>query len=361
MTTIQSDITIIGGGLTGLTLAYLLRDTNCTISIVEARTRLGGRIHTKYSDERAPQEMGATWLGQQHSVLSAFLQALGIGIFEQILGDTAIYEPISTSPPQLVKLPPNTNPSYRIQGGTSMLIQTLAKALNAKDIYTNQVVESIEKKEEYLIVKSNNFNFKSTFVVSTLPPFLLTNTIKINPELPDSLLNIAQKTHTWMGESIKVCLTFEQPFWRSNNSSGTIFSNVGSIPEMYDHSNYEDNKFALKGFLNGAYFSLSKEERLALVLQQLRKYFGQAVDRYLTYEETVWRNEPFTFAPYPAHVLPHQNNGHSIYQQTFLNDQFFIAGAETSPNFPGYMEGAIQSAQLIYKVLNEGFSSKNPF
>lgn len=38
-----------------------------------------------------------------------------------------------------------------------------------------------------------------------------------------------------MGESIKVGLTYTTPFWREK-SSETIFSNVGPIPEIYDHS-----------------------------------------------------------------------------------------------------------------------------
>lgn len=55
-----------------------------------------------------------------------------------------------------------------------------------------------------------------------------------------------------MGESIKVGLTYATPFWREK-SSETIFSNVGPIPEMYDHSNAEETYFGLMGFLNGAY------------------------------------------------------------------------------------------------------------
>ena len=98
-------------------------------------------------------------------------------------------------------------------------------------------------------------------------------------------------------------------------------------------------------------FSLKKEERLALVLKQLSKYFGSQVQNFLTYEETVWQNESFTFSDYPSHVLPHQNNGHSTFQQTFFDDQLFIAGSETASNFPGYMEGAVRSALFVYKHL----------
>ncbi len=353
MQIINSDITIIGGGLAGLTLAHLLKEKNVSVNILEARTRLGGRIYTKDNTPNAPQEMGATWLGKKHEALASLLKSLELGVFVQTLSDTAIYEPISTSPPQLVSLPPNNDPSYRIQGGSSRLINTLADSLDKKNVYTSQVVKSISKEEDIVSVKTDSHEFKSTFVVSTLPPFLLIKTIEIAPVLPDTILNIARQTHTWMGESIKVGLNYKEPFWRAKNISGTIFSNVGPIPEMYDHSNYEDNSFGLKGFFNGNYFSVSREERLELVMKQLEKYFGPQARNFISYEETVWRNEAFTFVPYESHVLPHQNNGHPVYQQVYLDGKLFVAGSETSTNFPGYMEGAVQSAAFVYDQLNE--------
>jgi monoamine oxidase len=347
----KTEILIIGGGLTGLTLAYYLEQSQISYKIVEARGRLGGRIYTKYSDTNAAIEMGATWIAKQQSFLLNLLQQLDLDLQEQLLGATAIYEPISTSPPQLVQLPPNDVSSYRIKGGTEVLIQTLLSKIDKANVITNEVVKTIAEKDGNLIVKTASQTLEASFVVSTLPPYLLVNTIKVEPKLPNDVIEIANKTHTWMGDSIKVGLTYEKPFWRAKNSSGTIFSNVGPIPEMYDHSNANNTKFALKGFFNGSYFSVSKAERLNMVLKQLRKYYGSQVDNYLTYEETVWRNEAFTFLPYSEHLLPHQNNGHDVFQTTYLNNKLHIAGAETAKVFSGYMEGAVRSAAKVFQEL----------
>ena len=84
-----------------------------------------------------------------------------------------------------------------------------------------------------------------------------------------------------------------------------------------------------------------------MVLRQLRKYYGNKINDFLTYEETVWRNEPFTFSSYDTHVLPHQNNGHAVFQQPYLNGQLFIAGAESAQRHPGYMDGAVASAMHV--------------
>ena len=352
MSAIHSEIAVIGGGLTGLVLANLLQKNEQQAIILEARNRLGGRIYTHYEEGLAPTEMGATWLGKKHTALVELLEELDIGIFEQLMGDRAIYHPISTSPPQLVQLPENTDPSYRIQGGSSALIDQLGSKLDPGRIFWGNKVASIERDTAGFLIQTDQQEFHAKKVVSTLPPNLLVSTVSFSPELPPELLQVARQTHTWMGESIKVSLAYEKPFWRASNLSGTIVSNVGPIPEMYDHSNVEDDRFALKGFLNGNYFSLTKAERLELVLNQLEQYYGSQVRDFLKYDERIWRNEGYTFHPYASHVLPHQNNGHAVFQEAYLGGNFYIAGSETSTLFPGYMDGAVRSAQWVFQKIN---------
>lgn len=348
---INENIIIIGAGLTGLTLAYELNKLSIPFVILEARDRVGGRIFTKHASNYPPLEMGATWLGRKHTVLIDLLDKLNLEIFEQKLGGSAIYESISTSPPQLVQLGPNEAPSYRIKGGSDSLIKALAASLTPDQLKFGQVVKEIKLENNKIHVETSNLNFVAEKVVSTLPPFLLTEQVSLDPPLIHETTEISKQTHTWMGESIKVALGFKTAFWNDKNLSGTIMSNVGPIPEMYDHSNFENNQFALMGFLNGAYFSISKEERLLMILKQLEKYYGARVHDYITYQEVIWRQEEFTFKDYPSHVLPHQNNGHPAFRLDQLDGRFFIAGTETSSHFPGYMEGAVRSALNTLKKL----------
>lgn len=347
----ERDLIVIGGGLTGLTLAYLLQQRNIFPLILEARQRLGGRIQTRYKTEEAPIEMGATWLGTKHTALVRLLNELDLPIFPQVLGKHGIYEPISTSPHQLVQLPPNEAPSFRIAGGTAMLLQALTQPLKEDQLLLGQAVSAIRREQDGVVVETGTAQYMAKQVVLTLPPFLLINSIQMEPALPSELLNIARETHTWMGESIKVGLTYAEPFWRTGSNSGTIFSNVGPIPEMYDHSNVEDDLFALKGFFNGAYHATSKGHRLDLVLQQLKRYFGDQVANFLSYEEAVWRNEPYTYHDYEGPVLPHQHNGHQLFRKPYWDGKLILAGSETAAAFPGYMEGAVRSAQFVFESI----------
>ena len=150
-----------------------------------------------------------------------------------------------------------------------------------------------------------------------------------------------------MGESIKFAVEYTRPFWRENNYSGTLFSQASIIQEMYDHSTNDYKGFALKGFLNGGTYTMSKEERQEKVILQLTKLFGSDAERYVKYHEKVWRKEPLTFFPYEQLVMGHENNGHAEYKKAFFNNKLYISGSETASQNPGYIEGAIVAAKFI--------------
>jgi monoamine oxidase len=68
------DTIIIGGGLAGLTAARALAARNRSVTLLEARTRLGGRVFThREPGIPAPVELGAEWFprgGEMHTLLS---------------------------------------------------------------------------------------------------------------------------------------------------------------------------------------------------------------------------------------------------------------------------------------------------
>ncbi|MEL6924742.1 MAG: NAD(P)/FAD-dependent oxidoreductase [Bacteroidota bacterium] len=355
MNTSHPSILIIGAGLSGLTAAWLLKKQGVHVTLLEARNRLGGRIHTIRKEGEASVEMGATWLGRKHVHLTALLRELGLEIHEQLLGDTAIHEYLSTSPPQLVQLSANTEPSYRISGGTDRLIEKLAGQLAPTQIHLTQVVQNIEQKQSHLVVQTQDRTWEADCVISTLPPNLLVSTVTTQPPLPGAYVDLAKATHTWMGESIKVGFTYADAFWESLQLSATIISNVGPIGEMYDHSNRARTLFALKGFMNSSFYLLPKEERKQLLLQQLEKYYGAAASAYVSYLECVWREERYTFADYERAVLPHQNNGRPALRTSSMDGRLLMAGAETASQFPGYMDGAVESAHKVVRQVLSTF------
>ncbi|CAL2076195.1 flavin monoamine oxidase family protein [Tenacibaculum sp. 190524A05c] len=346
----KKEILIIGGGLSGLVTGYLLKKKgNYSIKILEANSRLGGRIYTKKIGS-APIELGATWLWKYNTFLLNLCKELNANLFEQQMEGDALFEAMSANPPQRFKLPPNQEISYRIDGGTSALLDKLSNELQ-RCILLNEKVSDINSSGDKILVKTTNSTYYCDTVISTLPPKLLVNSIQFSPELPSDVIQIANKTHTWMRDSIKFSVVYDTPFWRKNGLSGVAFSNVGPFTELYDHSNASDNGFALMGFLNGALAPLSLEQRKQKVIDQLIKFFGEEATQHISYEEKVWRNEELSTFPDNQFIMPHQHNGHSIYQKSFLNGQLLISGSETSKEFGGYMEGAVRRAFNIVENL----------
>ncbi len=344
-------VLIIGAGLTGLLTAYRLKQNGVPFKILEARDRIGGRINTILGKNEIPVEMGATWFQDHHQNLIALLNELGLDAFEQYMDKTVLFQQQAHSPVQLMEIGTQT-PSYRIAGGTLNLINTLYQNLESSDVFLNQQVKKIVFLEQSVQVIAKE-TFEASNIVLAIPPRLWAKNISFEPNLPADLLNVGRETHTWMEDSIKVALIFNQPFWQEQNIPATFFSNAGPITEFYDHCNVERTKFALCGFMNSSF--KNKEERQNIVINQLKTAFGEIIESFLEYDECIWSNEQFTFESSDNSVYPHQNNGNPIFRETFFNDRLFISSSESATSFPGYMEGAVISGNLTAEKLIKSF------
>ena len=344
------DVIIVGAGLSGLTTAYKLNQSGINCLVLEARNRPGGRINTL----DGPLEMGATWLGSQHQHLQKLLQELDIELFEQFTDGKISYEVGQNQPVQYFDMPPGQAPSFRIKGGTSKLIQYLIDNQQGKEIVYESIVKSITNTENGVkVLLKNDKDYHASQVVITLPPQLTQANLSFNPPLSSEKQSVMQNTHTWMGESIKYGVTYSQPFWKSKGLSGMGFSQAGVIQEVHDHCNFEEDFFALKGFLNPNLRAFRMEDREKLVIDCFVKLFGEDAKDYLNYDETVWQNDAYTSLAKATSVAPHQNNGHELLREKVFDDKVIFSGTETSPIYGGYMDGAVysglSSAQQVLK------------
>jgi monoamine oxidase len=342
-------ITIIGAGLSGLLTAYRLEKAGIPYRVLEARDRIGGRIHTVLAKNETPVEMGATWFQSAHTNLKALLDELEIEYFEQNMEGIAFYQPDLSNPAQPVRLP-EQQPSYRVTGGTSTLIDELYSRLNKEQVFLNQPVQKISVQNDFIEIEAND-KFQTDKLIFCIPPKLLAEKIVFEPALPKELFEIAQQTHTWMEDSIKVAVIYEKPFWRKQQFSGTIFSSYGPMTELYDHGNFEDDKSALCGFLHPSYTSISQEERKSHILNQIANSFGAEAKQPIDYQETIWKQEEFTSNSTNNPLYPHQNNGHPVFRNSLFADKVFFSNSETASSFGGYMEGAVISAELVARTV----------
>lgn len=334
------DVIIIGAGLSGLTTAFALSKEGIDFKIIEGRDRPGGRINSL----EGPLEMGATWLGDQHTHLISLIRELNLEIFPQHTKGQIAYEVSGFQPIQYFDFPPGQAPSYRIKDGSANLIQSLLNKLSPGVIEYNAQVVSIKEKGELVEVSlTNGRSYSANKIVVTIPAQLLESTIEFTPALSAKKISTMQQTHTWMGESIKYGVIYASPFWREKGLSGMGFSQVGIVQEIHDHTNFQEDFFALKGFLNSALASKTLEERKAEVIKVLVRLFGTEANDHMGYYEHVWANDPFTSVVNPIPVVPHQNNGNSQLRENAFNGKLIFSGTESATEHPGYMDGAVYS------------------
>ena len=226
-------------------------------------------------------------------------------------------------------------------------------ALDETDVLFNQTVNSIKIGKDGVQVRSEK-TYESDSVVLAVPPKLWAKNIVFEPHLPADLMSTAIQTQTWMEDSIKIALTYEQAFWELENIPSTLFSNSGPITEFYDHSDHEGSKYALCGFINSSLKNLTPVERRQKVIKQLKKIFGAKAKAFTNYEECIWSKENNTFETSDTFLYPHQNNGNPIFRESYLDDKLFISSSEAASQFAGYMEGAVSSAyRIVERILKD--------
>ena len=337
----MEEVIIIGAGLSGLSTAYQLKKEKIRYKILEAQNRLGGRIETIFGHQETPMEMGATWFSKEHKNVQHLLSEINIGHFEQSNGGIALFETLSFEPAQQYFVPANNHSAYRVQGGTNQIIEALHQQIGPENVVLNtKIVEVIEQGDQLKITDQLQNNYFCKYLIIAVPPKLLINSLRIIPALPSTLQDVMQNTQTWMSGSAKFSVEYKYPFWKNKGFSGSVYSHSGLATEIYDHSNFEDTKYALKGFLNGSANHYSPEERQKKVVAQLTHYFGPEAKDFESYHDKIWTDT--YIQPDQDHFLPpHQNNGHALYHESYLNNKLYLTGTETSTLFSGYMEGAI--------------------
>ena len=85
----QVDVAVIGGGLSGLSAARILRAGGRSVAVLEARNRVGGKMWTEsVGGHRA--DMGAHWIGPTQDRIASLARELGVRTQRQHLDGDAV-------------------------------------------------------------------------------------------------------------------------------------------------------------------------------------------------------------------------------------------------------------------------------
>ena len=333
-------IVIVGGGLSGLYAARLLTAAGADFLLLEARDRLGGRILSVTDDGF---DLGPAWFWPDMQPMMARLaEELGLASFPQYSdGDVLIERP--QQPVQRFAGFGQMASSFRIAGGTGALVTALAKTVSQKRIRLGVTVTAAVLRDDGVRLSlQGGETITAGRVLFAVPPRLMERTITFTPE--PQMRALWRASATWMAPHAKFLAVYEKPFWRDAGLSGTAQSMVGPMVEIHDASATAGGA-ALFGFIGvpaDLREKIGESELKARCLAQFARLFGPAKPPATFLKD--WSADALT-----ATADDRQSSEHPVpTSQPWFDPAWAgraaMAGSETAPEHPGYLEGALLAA-----------------
>lgn len=343
---------IVGGGLSGLTLAENLESRGHDYLLVEARTRFGGRIMTQHLAD-AYFDMGPAWFWSGQPRIAALISRLNLSKFTQFSDGVLTFED-EQGHVERGRGFSSMEGSWRLAGGMDALTNALADRIPVHRKRLDAPVIKIEMAQGRCTATSaNGAQMTADQIVLALPPRVAAQ-IEFSPALPASTIQTMKGIATWMAGQAKAVAVYDTPFWRIDGLSGDAMSRKGPMVEIHDASPAQGGPYALFGFIGVPPQGRADDDLLLRLLRsQLTRLFGpQAAEPKRIYLKD-WTFDPYTSTEkdktplytHPAYGLPHE-------MTKLWNNKLHFAGTEVAPTFGGYIEGALEAAENALNALN---------
>jgi monoamine oxidase len=354
---LRDAIVIVGGGLSGLTAARLLHAARMPFVLLEARTRLGGRILSEDGFDLGPAWF---WPDMQPGI-ARLVEELGLTAFPQYSeGDVLVEQAPNLAPARYPGFGQMAS-SFRIAGGTAALVAALARDLPQDRLWLGVTVTHVELRDGGVTLTLRDSAGKcetseGRALLLALPPRLAEKTIAFTPALPPDVRARWRAMPTWMAPHAKFVAVYAKPFWRDNGLCGTAQSGVGPMVEIHDASAMpeRDGGAALFGFVGVPADARRRVGETVLrqhCLAQLVRLFGQEAGEPIATYFKDWAVDKFTATA--ADNGEHPEVTSAPWFDAAWSSRAVMAGSESAPAHPGYLEGALLAAEAAVAQLRK--------
>jgi monoamine oxidase len=233
----------------------------------------------------------------------------------------------------------------RFANGSQELAKRIAAGFKTTAVHLNSPVTLIDQTGGAVRLAGDDFRVEAGQVIVAAPAAIL-DRIRYAPPLPAHRAQLHQRLAP--GSTIKVSCVYARPFWRDRGMSGRILTNESPLTVTFDNSLPDDPRGVIVGFVEGdqarAVAKWSPEALRKSILETLVRYLGEEAATPLEYVETSWADEEWTRGCYGSNFSPGgwTKYGWALREPT---GRIHWAGAETSPVWMNYMDGAVRSGE----------------
>ncbi len=356
---------IVGGGLAGLALARRLHERNEDFLLLEARDRLGGRIHSlaprggsdpaTHHDTR--YDMGPAWFWPGQPLMAQLAGELELDVFEQYASGRLVMQDGQGNVSRDHAFSTMAG-SLRIAGGLTALVDRMAARLPIDRLHLGHQISRLYFTLNGIRVcgtaAGNPFDITARNVALALPPRLAMAGIDFEPALEPVQARALANIPTWMAAHAKVVAVYRTPFWRALGLSGDGMSRRGPLAEIHDASPADASQGALFGFVGvpAAQRAGREADLLRASLDQLVAMFGPQAADVIDLIAKDWTQDPLTAtvddsagpAAHPAYGLP-------ISCAHLWQGRLAFCSTETATGNGGLLEGALEAAERMAATL----------
>ena len=301
------DLIIVGAGLAGLALAGTMTQKGRDLVVLEARSRLGGRV-LSHVTSAGSYDLGPAWIWPTlQPRIAALIRAAGVDVYEQSEAGGFIYQNLQGSTQRIASGFHQEPPSLRVSGGVEALIAAVAHRFPRDCVRLGATVRRITVTDEGVQVGADlaggAVTLRAKRVALALPPRLL-GAIEVLPEFPAAVNARFGSVPTWMAGHAKALALYDSAHWREAQLSGGAASQCGPLMEIHDASLPGVAEAALVGFFGwDAARRASQRATLAdRVAAQLGVPFGARAGAPKAVMVQDWAAEPWTATEFGGYL-----------------------------------------------------------
>jgi len=245
------------------------------------------------------------------------------------------------------------NNGYRIREGGAAAAILMAKELGGV-VQLNSAVASIDhsSESEIIVTTLSGTQYKADKVVVTGSPLGVRRMV-FKPPLPHATSRLLEGMH--QGNSVRVGVVYDEPWWRAQGLSGSIgdLQDSSYVYYAFDSSpadsSYGVIQFHLCGDGGDAIMSMNATARERYLVAYLVKFLGPQAANYTRIVGHDFGQDAYIGGGFQANMPPGlwTAYGRNLFNNPADDARVLFAGTEWTATGFGYVDGAIASGRAV--------------